>query len=73
MDKVKELGQVMTPSAIVEHMIDDVLNLTEEEIQNFSFLDNSCGDGAFVKGLLKCGVPKEHIFVCDIDHNGFLL
>jgi adenine-specific DNA-methyltransferase len=67
MDKIKELGQVMTPSAIVEHMIGDVLNLTEEEIQNFTFLDNSCGDGAFVKGLLKYGVPKEHIFVCDID------
>lgn len=67
MDKVKELGQVMTPSAIVEHMIDDVLNLTEEEIQNFIFLDNSCGDGIFVKELLKRGVPKEHIFVCDID------
>jgi hypothetical protein len=28
MDKVKNLGQVMTPVEIVNHMIDDVLHLT---------------------------------------------
>ena len=67
MNKVKELGQVMTPQNIVSYMIKDVLQLTEEEIASLTFLDNSCGDGAFVKGLLNIGVPKEHIFACDID------
>jgi len=30
MDKVKQLGQVMTPIDIVNHMIDDVLSLDNE-------------------------------------------
>lgn len=67
MDKIKNFGQVMTPVEIVNHMIDDILNLTNEEISQLIFLENSCGDGAFVKGLLERGVPKEHIYACDID------
>ena len=67
MDKVKQLGQVMTPLNIVDHMIDNVLMLTEEQLKTFSFVDNSCGDGEFIKALLKRGVPAEHIFACDID------
>ena len=67
MDKIKNLGQVMTPVEIVNHMIDDILQLTEEEIQTFTFLENSCGEGAFIKALLEKGVPSSHIFACDID------
>lgn len=48
MDKVKNLGQVMTPIAIIDHMIDDILNLFEDELKTFIFLENSCGDGAFI-------------------------
>lgn len=66
MNKVKELGQVMTPIEIVNHMI-DLLSLTEEQIKTCSFVDNSCGDGIFIKELLKRGVPSNHIFACDID------
>ena len=65
-DKVKNYGQVMTPDNIVNHMI-DILNLTQKEINTSLFLDNSCGDGAFITGLLNRGVPKEHIFAIDID------
>lgn len=57
----------MTPIEIVNHMIDDILQLTEEEIQTFTFLENSCGEGAFIKALLEKGVPSNHIFACDID------
>lgn len=67
MDKIKQLGQVMTPSNIVDHMIDDVLALTPEQLQIFTFVDNSCGDGEFIKALLNRGVPAQHIFACDID------
>lgn len=67
MNKIKNLGQVMTPLEIVEHMIDSVLNLSEEELKNFIFLENSCGKGIFIKELLKRGVPAEHIYACDID------
>lgn len=62
----KELGQVMTPPNIVSHMI-DILHLSQEEIHQSYFLENSCGEGAFVKELLRRGVPREHIYACDID------
>ena len=48
MDKIKNLGQVMTPIVIIDHMIDDILKLSENELKTFTFLENSCGDGAFV-------------------------
>lgn len=67
MNKVKELGQVMTPANIVDYMLDDILCLTDEEKEKCLFLENSCGNGAFIKGLLERGVPKEHIYACDID------
>ena len=67
MDKVKNLGQVMTPVKIVNHMIDDVLKLNEEQLKSYLFLDNSCGDGAFIKGLISRGVPPQNIYACDID------
>ena len=69
MDKVKNLGQVMTPIEIVDHMIDDILCLTPQEIQTFTFLENSCGDGVFVKALIDRGVPVEHIYACDVDES----
>ena len=39
MNKIKELGQVMTPVHIISHMI-DILSLTEEQKQNCLFCDN---------------------------------
>lgn len=69
MDKVKELGQVMTPNKIASYMIDEVLSLTKEELLTFVFLDNSCGNGVFIKELIERGVPVEHIYACDIDND----
>ena len=66
MDKIKQLGQVMTPENIVNHMI-DVLCLSNEEIKTKLFLDNSCGNGNFIKALINIGVPATHIYACDID------
>lgn len=56
----------MTPNNIVDHMI-DILNLSSEDIKNKIFIDNSCGDGIFIKKLIEIGVPSSHIFACDID------
>ena len=67
MDKIKNLGQVMTPIEIVNHMIDDILKLTPEQLASYTFLENSCGDGAFIKALIERGVPINHIFACDVD------
>lgn len=58
----------MTPIEIVNHMIDDILCLSKEQYLNFKFLDNSCGNGIFIKALLHRGVPKNHIYACDIDN-----
>ena len=67
MDKVKNLGQVMTPTDIVNHMIDDILLLSEQELKTYTFLENSCGDGVFIRALIDRGVPSNHIYACDID------
>jgi adenine-specific DNA-methyltransferase len=50
-DKIKELGMVFTP----EYMVKEMLNKlpTEVFIENKTFLDNSCGDGAFLVEILK--------------------
>ena len=57
----------MTPIQIVNHMLDDILQLNKEQIETYLFLENSCGDGVFIKALLDRGVPASHIFACDID------
>lgn len=66
MDKVKELGQVMTPEDIVSYIV-NLLHLSESDLINKTFIDNSCGNGNFIKELLKIGVPANHIYACDID------
>ena len=67
MDKIKNLGQVMTPENIAFYMIDEILNLSESELKEALFLDNSCGNGVFIKALINRGVPVNHIYACDID------
>lgn len=57
----------MTPISIVNHMLDDILCLTNDQYKTKIFLDNSCGDGVFIQALLDRGVPSSHIFACDID------
>lgn len=66
MNKIKELGQVMTPTSLISYMI-DLLHLREEDIKQKTYIDNSCGDGGFIRELLSRGVPPEHIYACDID------
>src|SRR4051794_40484540 len=49
---LKNLGQVSTPKTIVEFMLDAV-GYKEKTIINKHILDNSCGDGAFLKSIIK--------------------
>ena len=44
-----------------------IANLSEDELKTFIFLENSCGDGAFIQALMDRGVPANHIYACDID------
>src|SRR4051794_35007907 len=49
---IKNLGQVSTPDSIVEFML-DTIGYKGETMLNKHILDNSCGDGAFLKGIVK--------------------
>ncbi|CAG8533669.1 5420_t:CDS:2 [Ambispora gerdemannii] len=49
---IKNLGQVSTPDSIVNFML-DAIGYQGEAILNKYILDNSCGDGAFLKSIVK--------------------
>jgi adenine-specific DNA-methyltransferase len=49
---IKNLGQVSTPDSIVNFML-DAIGYQGEAILNKHILDNSCGDGAFLKSVVK--------------------
>jgi adenine-specific DNA-methyltransferase len=51
-NNVKNLGQVSTPDSIVDFML-DVVGYKEKTILDKHILDNSCGDGAFLKNVVK--------------------
>jgi adenine-specific DNA-methyltransferase len=52
LNNIKNLGQVSTPDSIVDFMLDTV-GYKGETILNKHILDNSCGDGAFLKSVVK--------------------
>src|SRR5436190_20616173 len=49
---IKNLGQVSTPASIVEFML-DAIDYQGKTILKKHILDNSCGDGAFLKRIVK--------------------
>lgn len=49
---IKNLGQVSTPASIVDFMLDAV-GYKGESVLNKHILDNSCGDGAFLKSIVR--------------------
>ena len=55
--RVKELGQVFTPSTLVKEMLDTlddaVFNLPVEQLKWKTFLEPSCGNGQFVLGVIR--------------------
>jgi len=50
-NKIKELGMVFTPN----NLVNDILDKLPQDLfsKNKTFLDNSCGDGAFLCEVLK--------------------
>lgn len=50
--KAKKSGQVFTPKYIVDEMLDYV-GYFDERILRKHIIDNSCGDGAFLKSIVK--------------------
>jgi len=66
--RIKETGEVFTPMALVYEMIDEIPDDTMRDPSK-TFMDNSCGCGNFLVGLLdrlvnKFGHDRQHV----IDH-----
>ena len=64
-DRIKSTGEVFTPMELVYEMIDEIPESKMKD-PNSTFLDNSCGSGNFLYGLLdrltnKFGHSKEHV------------
>lgn len=59
-DKAKVIGQVFTPDRLVEEML-DYMGYSGQEILGKHVIDNSCGDGAFLKAVVRryCKAAKE--------------
>lgn len=52
MSKIKNLGQIFTPENIVNDILDSV-GYFGKDILKKHIIDNSCGDGAFLKEIVK--------------------
>lgn len=55
-NRVKELGQVFTPFALVKEMLDALeptFKLPVQELKWKTFLEPSCGNGQFVLGIIR--------------------
>lgn len=52
MSKVKAFGEVFTPDYLVNNML-DLISYNNEEILKKHIIDNSCGDGAFLKIIVE--------------------
>lgn len=83
---IKNLGQVSTPESIVDFML-DTIGYQGENVLNKHILDNSCGEGAFLKNIVERYVkvsqeknlsPREikkgletYIHGVEIDHSAY--
>lgn len=68
MNKSKVLGQVFTPYEVAEKVI-SMSGFTKEQLPELKILENSCGEGIFVRVLLKMGANPKNIYVIDIDND----
>lgn len=72
-DKVKALGEVFTPTSLVEYVLDSVENVSPTVFQNNkTFIDSMCGDGQFLIGIKNRGVSIDNIYGIDITESNVL-
>jgi hypothetical protein len=67
-DRVKALGEVFTPTSLVEFVLDLVEQYDPTSFTNVNntFIDSMCGDGQFLVGLKNKGVSASQIFGIDL-------
>jgi len=66
-DRVKALGEVFTPTTLVNYVLEISKDFhpTIFDKQN-TFIDSMCGDGQFLVGLTNYGVSRTHIYGIDL-------
>ena len=66
-DRVKALGEVFTPTSLVDYMLDTMSQFDKTMFdQNKTFIDSMCGDGQFLMGIKNKGVPVSNIYGIDL-------
>jgi 2-polyprenyl-3-methyl-5-hydroxy-6-metoxy-1,4-benzoquinol methylase len=63
--RIKEKGEIFTPDYLVDEML-DTLSINWKNIPDEDFLDPTCGNGQFLIGLAKRGVPLKNLYGVDI-------
>lgn len=66
-DRVKALGEVFTPTSLVDYVLDIVKQHDKEAFSpGKTYIDSMCGDGQFLVGLKNKGVDVSSIFGIDL-------
>ena len=70
-DKVKALGEVFTPTSLVNFTL-DLLKSTDATVftdMSNTFMDSMCGDGQFLVAIKNKGIALENIYGIEVDLN----
>lgn len=66
-DRVKALGEVFTPTSLVNYVLDTLEQFDPTAFGNSkTFIDSMCGDGQFLVGIKNKGVPVGNIYGIDL-------
>jgi len=67
-DRVKALGEVFTPTSLVNFTLDLIEKYDKQAFQNPShtFIDSMCGDGQFLVGIKNKNVDLNNIYGIDL-------
>jgi len=64
--RVKETGEVFTPTKLVQSMLDDLGVDWDNPPLDRTFLEPTCGNGQFLAELGKRGIPISNIYGVDL-------
>jgi len=66
-DRVKALGEVFTPTSLVNYVLDTLEKFDSTAFtSNKTFIDSMCGDGQFLVGIKNKGVDVSNIYGIDL-------
>ncbi len=66
-DRVKALGEVFTPTSLVEYVLETANQFHPQMFgATHTFIDSMCGDGQFLLGIKNKNVPVSNIYGIDL-------